>query len=68
MTENMKAWLTELYDGAIKEALLAARNEHLWSLGAGTDEVARLHEENAEEQKGYAAILARLKDAVGSMA
>lgn len=57
MTENMKIWLKELYLEAAEEHLGAASNEHLWSLGAPTDEASMLHEMNADEHRAFAMIL-----------
>ena len=57
MTENMKIWLKELYLEAAEEHLGAASNEHLWALGAPTDEASMLHEMNADEHRAFAMIL-----------
>ena len=57
MTENMKIWLKELYLNAAEEHFGAGSNEHLWALGAPTDEASMLHEMNADEHRAFAMIL-----------
>ena len=57
MTENMKIWLKELYLEAAEEHFGAASNEHLWALGAPTDEASMLHEMNADEHRAFAIML-----------
>jgi hypothetical protein len=57
MTENMKIWLKELYLEAAEEHFGAASNEHLWALGAPTDEASMLHEMNADEHRAFANML-----------
>lgn len=57
MTENMKIWLKRLYLEAAEEHYGAASNEHLWALGAPTDEATMLHEMNANEHREFAMML-----------
>lgn len=57
LTENMKIWLKQIYLDASEEHLGTASNEHLWALGAPTDEAAMLHEMNADEHREFANIL-----------
>lgn len=57
MTENMKIWLKELYLEAAEEHFGTASNEHLWALGAPTDEASMLHEMNADEHRAFANML-----------
>lgn len=63
MTDNIKFWLTEMYNNEIEEARCAASNEHLWALGSD-GESALQHEMNAEEQRDYVRVLEELRDSL----
>lgn len=64
MTENMKNWLKELYLEAAEEHFGTASNEHLWVLGAPTDEASMFHEMNADEHRAFAIILESMANAI----
>ena len=64
MTENMKAWLKQLYSEAIDDHLVAASNERLWSMGSDTDEAAMLHMQNANEHWEFANMLRDMSDEI----
>lgn len=57
MTENMKEWLTELYESEAEAHDKTAQFEHLCALGAPTDEASTLHEMNADEHRAFARLL-----------
>ena len=61
-TGNMCQWFSDLLDPEIKEAEVAAENEHVWALGADDAMTARMHEDNEEELKQYADYLKKIKD------
>ena len=61
MTGNMAQWLSDLLDPAISDAEGAARNEHLWAVGAEDQEAATMHEKNSEELKQYAELLREIR-------
>ena len=64
MTENMKIWLRRLYLEAAEEHRGAAQNEHLWALGSDNNEMAVMHEQNAEENREFAKILREFADRI----
>ena len=57
MTENMKIWLTKLYESEAEAHDETAQFEHLCALGAPTNEASILHEMNADEHRAFAKIL-----------
>ena len=57
MTENMRIWLKKLYREAAEDHLITASNEHLWALGSDSNEMAVMHEKNAEEHRDFADML-----------
>lgn len=59
MTENQREWLKGLYQGAVEDHFTAASNEHLWALGSDDEEMAAMHESNAEEHREFAKILCK---------
>ena len=57
MTENQREWLKGLYRKAAENHLITASNEHLWALGSDSNEMAVMHEQNAEEHREFAMML-----------
>ena len=57
MTENQREWLKGLYRKAAENHLITASNEHLWALGSDSNEMAVMHEQNAEEHRDFANML-----------
>lgn len=58
-TANQVAWLKEMLEAEIEEALGSASNNHLWALGSETDEEAEMFEMNSDEWRDYAEKLQR---------
>ncbi len=59
--EIISLWLSNLLKNEIDEALGAASNEHLFSLGS-SGEASAMHEENSEINRKYAEILKKAYD------
>ena len=57
ITENQREWLKGLYRKAAENHLITASNEHLWALGSDSNEMAVMHEQNAEEHRDFANML-----------
>ena len=57
ITENQREWLKGLYRKAAENHLITASNEHLWALGSDSNEMAIIHEKNAEEHRDFANML-----------
>lgn len=64
MTENQREWLKGLYRKAAEDHLIIASNEHLWALGSDNNEMAVMHEQNAEEHRGFAKMLREFADRI----
>ena len=63
LTDNMKFWLTKLFDEEIEECSVASSNEHLWAIGSDGESAAQ-HEGNADELRDYVEILRALRSKV----
>lgn len=57
LTSQQKEWLKTLLSDASAEALGAASNNHIFAMGAKTQEEVIMFEKNADELRGYASAL-----------
>ena len=61
LTENMKEWLSEIFNKGIEEHKASSRSNHVWAMGARTNEEATQFEQNAYEHMTFARVLETIK-------